>query len=169
MSQKKRHCIYAQCWADIADFTQRITIRSFINSEHLQSSAYMNVMCLYIPKSFQSLKHWQQWLSFSLHPCHLFLSKPCLRLCEVPALFECQRGDGTVVREQHWFETTTIHTQKVGFLTNQVKVQSCMFSSICRFEQNHHLCYEGPFVLILSFPLCSDWEKRPLKCSLYIQ
>lgn len=58
MSQKKKgHCIYARCWADIAGFTQRISIWSFINSERLQSSAYMNVMCLYIPKSFQSLKH----------------------------------------------------------------------------------------------------------------
>lgn len=156
--------IYTRCWANAA------------NSSHRESSAHLLTMnicslqhiwtscALSSPSLFQPLEHWQQWLSFNLHPCQktkkFYFSKNLHRTLWSPTWFECQR-DGTVIREQQRFDQQS-YTQKSGFLINWVKVQT-LFYVLFTFAhvKRHHLCSGRPLMLIefIKFSLCFDRER----------
>lgn len=119
-------------------------ISSFISSECLQRIWVWLVYTSPSPLNFRNCLTAMTQLQFASLPS-FFIKTLHTTLWGSSLVWMPRECKGTVLI---WNNSYT-HTQKKSvFLTNQVKVQSCVFSSICIFEKNHSLCYEGPFVLI---------------------
>lgn len=162
--------MYTWCWANAANSLHGESSADHLLTMNICSLQHIWMSCVLSSSSlFQPLEHWQQWLSFSLHPCHFFFSKNWNRTLWSPTWSECQR-DGTVIREQHWFETTMMHTKKwISYeLGQSANVCSLPFADV---KKHHHLWSARLFMLtlLIKFSLCFDRETRPVKFSLYIQ
>lgn len=163
--------IYTWCWTNAANSSHRESSEARLLAINICSLQHIWMSCvLSSPSLFQPLKHCSNDSASIFILAISFFSKNLHRTLWSPTWFECQRG-GTVIREQHRFETS--YTQKSGFLINWIKVQMLLYALLtyADVKKHHHLCSGRPFILILfiKFSLCFDGETRPRKFSLYNQ